>query len=108
MGGADRGGVAIAHHHQDFLVGLGDLQPGRHRHRAAVGGTEVVAAPGREGLATDAADAGPEDHVLRRQADVVDRLQEPVLDHADPTTMAGLGGDLAGPKILSGQAVHHL
>ena len=76
------------------------------RLKEASGDAEVVAAPGGEGLPAHAADAGAEDHVLLLEAQLVDGLQQPVLDHADAAAVARLGGDLTGAQVLSGQLVH--
>src|SRR3972149_6194116 len=96
-----------------FLSGWAILRPGgpagaRPGGRAPVGGPEVAPAPGREGLAPDAANAGAEDDVFLLEPQLVDGLEEPVLDHADAAAVAGLRRDLARPQILRCQLVHDL
>src|SRR5262249_274279 len=68
---------------------------------------EVVSAPRGERLAAHAPDAGPEDHVLLREAQLVDGLQQPVLDHPDAAAVTGLRRDLARARVLLRGLVHH-
>src|SRR5262249_602916 len=91
-----------------FLAGWGELGPGGEGRRGAVGGAEVVPHPGRKGLAPDTADAGAEDDVFLLEPQLVDGLEQPVLDHADPAAVTGLGRNLTRPEVLLCQFVHHL
>src|SRR5262245_42810864 len=106
MRGSDGRGVAVADDDENLAVGLGELDAGGHREGAAVGGAEVVAAPGGEGLPAHAADAGAEDDVILRETQLVDGLQQPVLDHADAAAVTGLGRDLARAQVFPRQRVH--